>query len=142
MLLQRDWHKVRVARTCPLAFGIVLTKNWNTELEIPMDEALSVVRQYNQGELNQIDVKFAFGGPETRFGASTDPIPTTSALDLLERDLRRRPITTFCSALDSLLDSKAAGVPVGVVTEFCGEPGVGKTQIAWVSFPNLLSVSY
>lgn len=59
-------------------------------------------------------------------------MPSTSALDLLERDLKRTPITTFCAALDSMLDSKGTGVPVGVITEFCGEPGVGKTQIAWV----------
>ncbi|KAI9032162.1 P-loop containing nucleoside triphosphate hydrolase protein [Hyaloraphidium curvatum] len=76
------------------------------ELGLPMDEALSVVRQYNQ-----------------------DPYPSTSALDLLERDLKRRPITTCCAALDGLLDAKGSGVPVGVVSEFCGEPGVGKTQI-------------
>ena len=35
-------------------------------------------------------------------------------------------ITTFSRSLDSLLDG---GVPLGSVTEICGAPGVGKTQL-------------
>lgn len=43
------------------------------------------------------------------------------------RGKSRRSIITFCSKLDKLL---GGGVPLGEVTEFCGVPGVGKTQMS------------
>lgn len=49
-----------------------------------------------------------------------------SALDLLQEVAQLPPIVTFCSALDGIL---GGGVPIGRITEFCGLPGVGKTQI-------------
>lgn len=36
------------------------------------------------------------------------------------------PIVTFCASLDEVL---GGGVPIGRMTEFCGLPGVGKTQL-------------
>ena len=33
---------------------------------------------------------------------------------------------TFCEGLDDML---GGGVPVGKITEFCGAPGIGKTQM-------------
>lgn len=51
----------------------------------------------------------------------------TSALDLLRAETApRRRVITFCSDLDRLL---GGGVALGRVTEFCGVPGVGKTQL-------------
>ena len=50
-----------------------------------------------------------------------------SAFELYEAARRRRSIITFCSKLDSML---GGGVALGEVTEFCGVPGVGKTQIS------------
>lgn len=49
-----------------------------------------------------------------------------SARDLYDRERRLRPIITFCSGLDSVL---GGGVAQAQVTEFCGAPGLGKTQI-------------
>lgn len=49
-----------------------------------------------------------------------------SALDRLQEAALLPPIVTFCSSLDAIL---GGGVPIGKVTEFCGLPGVGKTQI-------------
>jgi RAD51-like protein 2 len=37
-----------------------------------------------------------------------------------------RPIITFCRTLDNIL---GGGVQIGQITEFCGVPGVGKTQL-------------
>ena len=37
---------------------------------------------------------------------------------------------TFCVCIDEML---GGGVPLGKVTEFCGAPGIGKTQIRCVS---------
>ncbi|KAJ3287005.1 DNA repair protein rad51c [Borealophlyctis nickersoniae] len=50
-----------------------------------------------------------------------------SALQALERERRRSNVTTFSRALDDLFGG--AGVPAGRVTELCGPPGIGKTQI-------------
>lgn len=50
-----------------------------------------------------------------------------SAWDLLRKKQSLTPIVTFSHSLDRLL---SGGVPRGCITEFCGTPGVGKTQIA------------
>lgn len=44
----------------------------------------------------------------------------------LEQQRKSRRIITFCNELDKIL---GGGVAVGQVTEFCGLPGLGKTQI-------------
>jgi len=49
-----------------------------------------------------------------------------TALDLLHSAESQQPIVTFSEQLDLLL---GGGVPLGKMTEFCGAPGVGKTQI-------------
>mmetsp|Transcript_37328 Transcript_37328/g.49181 ORF Transcript_37328/g.49181 Transcript_37328/m.49181 type:complete len:460 (+) Transcript_37328:49-1428(+) len=48
-----------------------------------------------------------------------------SARDLLKKVRNIRPIITFCRGIDEML---GGGIMRGVVTEICGEPGVGKTQ--------------
>jgi len=51
-----------------------------------------------------------------------------SALALLDESrVLGRHIVTYCSALDKLL---GGGITVGQVTELCGRPGSGKTQLA------------
>uniref|UniRef100_A0A8C8DDV8 DNA repair protein RAD51 homolog 3 n=1 Tax=Oryzias sinensis TaxID=183150 RepID=A0A8C8DDV8_9TELE len=49
-----------------------------------------------------------------------------TALELLQRERECGSITTFSSQLDHALKG---GLPVGKVTEICGAPGVGKTQL-------------
>lgn len=49
-----------------------------------------------------------------------------SALSLLERGRGRGHVVSFCAAVDAVL---GGGVEVGRVTEVCGEPGTGKTQL-------------
>ncbi|XP_075706524.1 DNA repair protein RAD51 homolog 3 isoform X3 [Rhinoderma darwinii] len=49
-----------------------------------------------------------------------------TALELLEQEQAHTPIITFCSALDGIL---GGGVPLTKVTEICGPPGIGKTQL-------------
>ncbi|XP_071992383.1 DNA repair protein RAD51 homolog 3-like [Engystomops pustulosus] len=49
-----------------------------------------------------------------------------TALELLEQEQAQASIITFCSALDDIL---GGGVPLAKVTEICGPPGVGKTQL-------------
>ena len=50
-----------------------------------------------------------------------------SAKELAVKSRREKPIITFSKALDTLL---GGGVPTGQITELCGLPGIGKTQLA------------
>ncbi|XP_072223804.1 DNA repair protein RAD51 homolog 3 [Leuresthes tenuis] len=49
-----------------------------------------------------------------------------TALELLQKEEEFRSIVTFSSQLDHALHG---GLPVGKLTEICGAPGVGKTQL-------------
>ncbi|GFO26134.1 DNA repair protein rad51 homolog 3 [Plakobranchus ocellatus] len=49
-----------------------------------------------------------------------------SAFDLLCAEQEQEHIVTFCEAVDSML---GGGVPVCKLTEICGAPGMGKTQL-------------
>jgi len=51
-----------------------------------------------------------------------------SALDLLLKEGGQNRIITFCHDIDSTLNG---GIALGKLTEFCGVPGVGKTQMAF-----------
>ncbi|KAI8468651.1 MAG: RAD51C protein [Monoraphidium minutum] len=64
----------------------------------------------------------AFGAPHPGWRLTG----AASARELLESEAARPRISTYCTELDALL---AGGVAAGSVTEFCGVPGVGKTQL-------------
>ena len=49
-----------------------------------------------------------------------------SALALLECERGQRHVVSFCAGVDMVM---GGGVEVGRVTEVCGEPGTGKTQL-------------
>lgn len=51
---------------------------------------------------------------------------SVSALELCRKANVQRPIITFCKTLDKML---GGGVQIGQLTEFCGVPGIGKTQL-------------
>ncbi|PKU35628.1 hypothetical protein llap_14068 [Limosa lapponica baueri] len=73
-------------------------------------EALQVVRQECHG-----DAARAAGATRK-----------CTALELLEEEQAQGFIITFCSALDNIL---GGGVQLTKITEICGAPGVGKTQL-------------
>ncbi|XP_064391836.1 DNA repair protein RAD51 homolog 3-like isoform X2 [Halichondria panicea] len=50
-----------------------------------------------------------------------------SALELLRSEVEAAHVVTFSSQVDSML---GGGVPVGKITEICGAPGLGKTQLS------------
>ncbi|XP_055539011.1 DNA repair protein RAD51 homolog 3 [Wyeomyia smithii] len=50
-----------------------------------------------------------------------------SCLDLWKEESQQLGIVTFCKDLDLALGG--SGVPIGQITEFCGPPGSGKTQL-------------
>jgi RAD51-like protein 2 len=49
-----------------------------------------------------------------------------TALDLIQESAIDFPVPSSIRAMDELL---GGGVPVGKITEFCGAPGLGKTQL-------------
>nr|KAI8753735.1 DNA repair protein RAD51-like protein 3-like [Biomphalaria glabrata] len=58
-------------------------------------------------------------------GKSSAPTEKT-ALDLLLEEQETSGIVTFCESLDTMLGD---GIPLGKITEICGAPGLGKTQL-------------
>lgn len=50
----------------------------------------------------------------------------TTAWDLINDSQLQQPIVTFSERLDELF---GGGIPIGKLTEFCGAPGIGKTQL-------------
>ncbi|XP_039430865.1 DNA repair protein RAD51 homolog 3-like [Culex pipiens pallens] len=52
---------------------------------------------------------------------------TKTCADLLQQEARLPGIITFCKDLDHAIGH--SGVSVGLITEFCGPPGSGKTQM-------------
>ena len=59
-------------------------------------------------------------------GGSCPQLPGVSALELLQQEGVEGSIVTFSAGIDEML---GGGVALGKVTEFCGAPGLGKTQI-------------
>ncbi|XP_002732740.1 DNA repair protein RAD51 homolog 3-like [Saccoglossus kowalevskii] len=53
-------------------------------------------------------------------------ITSSTALEKLKEEKELPFIITFCEELDTIL---GGGVPLAKITEFCGAPGIGKTQI-------------
>jgi RAD51-like protein 2 len=78
------------------------------ELELPHDVALRV--------LQSIDSKSILRGPNA----------SVNAKDILCNRVSGKSIVTFCKGVDSIM---GGGVPLGQITEFCGVPGIGKTQL-------------
>jgi RAD51-like protein 2 len=60
---------------------------------------------------------------------------TCSAAELLEKEHKVEWISTSSSALDHLL---GGGIPLNKVTELCGFPGTGKTQLAMQLTANVI----
>uniref|UniRef100_A0A8D1MQN9 DNA repair protein RAD51 homolog 3 n=1 Tax=Sus scrofa TaxID=9823 RepID=A0A8D1MQN9_PIG len=63
---------------------------------------------------------------KTRYSGTAESGKKYTALELLEQEHTQSFIITFCSALDNIL---GGGVPLTKITEICGAPGVGKTQL-------------
>ena len=61
------------------------------------------------------------------------PFASVSALDLLQQATQEgsTQITTCSSQLDALLGGW--GLEGGQITEFCGLPGIGKTQLGYAT---------
>ena len=97
---------IRTAPLLPLA-----PPSHPTELGCTPDEALAIVAAAQRANTDE------------------DAVPTgVSAVDLLRREAALPLLHTGCAGLDALL---GGGIPAGKLTEFCGAPGVGKTQLGY-----------
>ncbi|NXN98029.1 RA51C protein, partial [Rhinopomastus cyanomelas] len=86
------------------------------EIGISKEEALEVLQLVRQ-ECHRDSPRTAGASGTTR---------KCTALELLEEEQAQGCIITFCSALDNIL---GGGVQLTKITEICGAPGVGKTQL-------------
>ena len=94
---------------------------------------LDVLSRDAQGLAQQTGIKL--DEAETVIALSRRQRPTSegngvlgqTAASLRKVEKQRRPLITFCKELDRLL---GGGVAPAALTEFCGVPGSGKTQLA------------
>uniref|UniRef100_A0A2Z5TRT6 DNA repair protein RAD51 homolog 3 n=1 Tax=Reticulitermes speratus TaxID=60591 RepID=A0A2Z5TRT6_9NEOP len=66
-------------------------------------------------------------GIDEQLASLTSVPPTKSALDIWHDECLSPHIVTFNKSVDDMLDG---GIAVGEITELCGAPGSGKTQIS------------
>lgn len=85
------------------------------DLQISCEEARDIVETIKKFSYKVVD------GNE-RYNAFSPE----NAFELFEREKNRVSIVTFCEQLDEML---GGGVATGKITEFCGPPGIGKTQM-------------
>jgi RAD51-like protein 2 len=85
------------------------------ECNISVDIALSVLQCVAKSYTTQNGVE-----------DQKDESNVFTARDFVLKAQTEKPIITFCESLDSML---GGGVFIGQITEFCGVPGVGKTQL-------------
>jgi len=87
------------------------------DLRVDREESLKIIQT----------VRRSNESPKSNGETAANYIPgSKNAYDLLQQEQSSGSIVTFCEQLDDML---GGGVPVGKITEFCGAPGIGKTQI-------------
>eukprot|EP01112_Ceratiomyxa_fruticulosa_P017017 TRINITY_DN5231_c0_g1_i1.p1 TRINITY_DN5231_c0_g1~~TRINITY_DN5231_c0_g1_i1.p1 ORF type:complete len:180 (+),score=55.62 TRINITY_DN5231_c0_g1_i1:265-804(+) len=77
----------------------------------------------NNNDVNPDEYNEEFG----TFKVDATPSQGKSAFELLQKENTLNPIITFSNDIDEML---GGGIQRGKMTEFCGVPGIGKTQIA------------
>ncbi len=91
------------------------------ELSIPIEEAAKLIESVSEfcGLQQKLSGTYFF------LLSNLKLIVGKSVLDLINKDRKFTEIATK-SPIDQLL---GGGIMIGKVTEFCGVPGVGKTQL-------------
>lgn len=96
-----------------------------SELSISTSEALEIFNAVNE------DIKSSRAYDPSVAAASgvvQHPDGGLSALELFKAEQEQPFIVTFSSKVDEML---GGGIAVGKITEFCGAPGIGKTQFRY-----------
>jgi RAD51-like protein 2 len=89
------------------------------ECKIKPEDALLVLKSVKTQDFIQ---------DQPTLSSQTSILEGKSALELLKKETQLPPIVTCNEAIDKML---GGGVPLGKMTEFCGIPGIGKTQVGY-----------
>lgn len=65
--------------------------------------------------------------PQEGKGKGAENSEGKTALELMKQEQAQNGIVTFSAQIDEML---GGGIPVGRITEMCGPPGIGKTQLS------------
>ena len=98
------------------------------ELGVSNSEALEIIRVAKRTSRSPSPQLTPHAHPP-RSTSGLSQLAGCSALELLQREQAEGSIVTFCAAIDEML---GGGVALGKLTEFCGAPGLGKTQLRCV----------
>ena len=103
------------------------------ELGVSNSEALEIIRVAKgasevptDSPAAQPNSSSSTSHPHHSTSTSHPRVSGCSALELFQREQVEGSIVTFSAGIDRML---GGGVALGKVTEFCGAPGLGKTQI-------------
>ncbi|XP_050407985.1 DNA repair protein RAD51 homolog 3 isoform X2 [Patella vulgata] len=83
------------------------------ETGLSLEDALEVIKTVTENDSDPT-------------GRQSKSPKTQSALEILHTEQNQPNIITFCQQIDDML---GGGVPLCKMTEFCGAPGIGKTQM-------------
>jgi len=99
------------------------------ELNISKEEALQILKIIKKDDLLDVNSTIPNSNStpsSTANTPNTSPLEGKSAFELLQKEESRSAILTFSQTIDNML---GGGVPIAKLTEFCGVPGIGKTQM-------------
>ncbi|KAF2880606.1 hypothetical protein ILUMI_25570 [Ignelater luminosus] len=91
-------------------------------------QELQTVGYHYCTDANKSEKKFASKIQISQWDDLVHTPKTRSALDIYQEECVSGTILTSSKELDEAL---GGGIPVGLITEFCGEPGCGKTQVCF-----------
>mgnify|MGYP000158873537 CR=1 FL=1 len=101
-------------------------KGYKTARDLIDTQPLEIAKDMGISNQEALDLWKLASPPDCQSSRTT---ASSTALEIFSKRQNVRGIVTFCRALDHLL-SPGNGFPSGEVTEVCGQPGIGKTQIA------------
>lgn len=111
---------------CPSVRQQLLSAGLRTVADLQGLKPLDLAREANISPADAYEaLRVAVDGRRLA-GAGLQLTGARSAAEIYEIQSSAKKIVTFCPDLDAVL---GGGVPTGSVTEFCGVPGVGKTQL-------------
>ncbi|KAJ7308835.1 hypothetical protein JRQ81_008105 [Phrynocephalus forsythii] len=117
----------------PLAPGLraqLAAAGFQTALEVAQVGPCRLSRETGISKEEALEILQVVKGEQQNDGAKPSDeagsVRKYTALELLEKEETQGVIITFCSALD---ESLGGGIQLTKITEICGAPGIGKTQL-------------
>ena len=100
------------------------------ETKLSLEESLQVIEEVRKHKTHTIQVITPpqLGTKDVLKPANKTLPQSISSLELFWREQEESGIPTGCKELDEMLGE---GIPLGKMTEICGVPGIGKSQLAY-----------